>query len=161
MRKFSFRGKVAIAASALAFGLLIAVFCWPTPDYDLERVHPSLRSLARPYRSVETGYYLDGGSIGITIVDAKGQVLELALPVEDGSWYPAGWYPQLFIGATTENSPGAVEVDFSEDTRAMLFAIIEEYDSSADDSLAALIAFRASPRDLARGVWMTIGRYLD
>ena len=124
-------------------------------------MHPSLRSLARPYRSVRTGYYLDGGSIGITIVDAKGQVLELAVPVESGPGYGVGGYPGLYIGATTEGRPGAVEVEFSEDTRWMLLAIIEEYGSSGDDSQISLAVFRGAPRDFAWMAWGAIEETID
>src|SRR6185503_13602782 len=99
------RKKIIIAVSLLAV-FVATVLLWPTAGYDIDRVHPSLRELATPYRSVGTGYYLDGGSLGIAIVDRDGRKLELALPVSAAHGRS---YPQLFIGATHTSKTGAVE----------------------------------------------------
>jgi len=110
-------------------------------------VHPNLRDLATPYQSVSTGYYLDGGSIGITIVDRNSRKCELALPVssEHGKSYP-----RLFIGATHIGKTGAVEVAFSADTRRMLISVVDQHRKSTDDSNIALVELRGAPRDYAQ-----------
>jgi len=140
------RKKLVISLSLLAI-LVVAVLLWPTAGYDISRVHPNLRELATPYQSVSTGYYLDGGSIGITIVDRDARKLELALPVSSERGRS---YPQLFIGATYSSKTGAVEVAFSEDTRRMLISVIEHHRTSADSSDIALVSLRGAPRDYAR-----------
>jgi hypothetical protein len=134
---------------SLVFFAILAVACllWPTASYDLNRVHPSLRQLATPYQSVGTSDCLDGGSIGVVIVDRDGRRLLLALPV---SYQDGRKYPQLFIGATHTSKTGAVEVAFSEDTRRMLISVIEDHRSSAGDSDIALLSLRGAPRDHAR-----------
>jgi len=124
-----------------------ALLLWPTAGYDLSRVHPSLRELSTPYQSVSTGYFLDGGSIGITIVDRDAHKLELALPV---SSQRGRSYEQLFIGATHRSKTGAVEVAFSDDTRLMLISVIEHHQTSGDNSDVALVGLRGALRDYAR-----------
>jgi len=134
---------------SLVFFATVAVtsLMWPTASYDLNRVHPSLRQLATPYQTVGTSYFLDGGSIGVVIVDRDGRRLLLALPV---SYQDGRKYPQLFIGATHTSKTGAVEVAFSQDTRRMLISVIERHRSSADLSDSALVSLRGAPRDHAR-----------
>jgi hypothetical protein len=134
---------------SLVFFAILAVACllWPTASYDLNRVHPSLRQLATPYQSVGTGFFLDGGSIGVVIVDRDGRRLLLALPV---SYQDGRKYPRLFVGATHTSKTGAVEVAFSDDTRRMLISVIEDHRSSPGDSDIALLSLRGAPRDHAR-----------
>src|SRR5258706_9701796 len=113
--------KTLIIVVCILVLALVTVLLWPTAGYDIARVHPSLRELTPPYQSVSTGYYLDGGSIGITIVDRDSRRLELALPVsaEHGKSYP-----RLFIGAKHISKTGAVEIAFSDDTRQMLISVV-------------------------------------
>jgi hypothetical protein len=145
-RSHVMRKKVVISVSLLTI-LVAAALLWPTAGYDISRVHPSLYELATPYQSVSTSYYLDGGSIGITIIDRDARRLELALPVSSGR---SRRYPNLFIGATHSSETGAVEVEFSEDTRRMLISVIERHGTAAGSSDIALVSLRGSPRDYAR-----------
>ena len=138
------RKKLLIAVSFLGAVGAVALL-WPTGRYDMSRVHPALRELATPYQSVRSSYYLDGGSVGITIVDRDGHRLQLALPVSGQRGRP---YPRLFVGATSSSTPGAVEVEFTEDTRRMLISIIEQHQNGSHD--AVLLALRGAPRDYAR-----------
>jgi hypothetical protein len=139
------RKKLVISLFLLAI-LVAAVLLWPTASYDINRVHPSLGELATPYQSVSTDYYLDGGSIGITIVDRDAHKLQLALPVSQRGRS----YPRLFVGATYSSKTGAVEVAFSEDTRRMLISVIEHHRTAADSSDIALVWLRGAPRDYVR-----------
>src|SRR5689334_20903482 len=115
------RKKLMIGAAILALPLII-VFWWPSAGYDPNRVHSSLRELKTPYQSVDTSFFLDGGSIGISIADRDSNRLELALPVSAGA---PNCYPRLFIGAVHTNKAVTTEVQFSEDTRRMLISLIE------------------------------------
>jgi hypothetical protein len=140
--------RKTLIVSIVCFAILaVAALLWPTASYDLNRVHPSLRQLATPYQSVGTGYYLDGGSIAVVIVDRDGRRLLLALPV---SYESGRKYPQLFMGATHTSKTGAVEVAFSEDTRRMLISVMEDHRLSPGDNDLALVSLRGAPRDHAR-----------
>ena len=140
--------RKTLIVSIVCFAILaVAALLWPTASYDLNRVHPSLRQLATPYQSVGTGYYLDGGSIAVVIVDRDGRKLLLALPV---SYEGGRKYRKLFIGATHTSKTGAVEVAFSEDTRRMLISVMEDHRLSPGDNDLALVSLRGAPRDHAR-----------
>jgi hypothetical protein len=140
--------RKTLIVSIVCFAILaVAALLWPTASYDLNRVHPSLRQLATPYQSVSTGEYLDGGSIGVVIVDRDGRRLLLALPV---SYEGGRKYRKLFVGATHTSKTGAVEVAFSDDTRRMLISVMEDHRSSPGDSDSALVSLRGAPRDHAR-----------
>jgi hypothetical protein len=139
--------KKLFIAFALVITSVVVVLAWPTAGYDISRVHPSLSELATPYQSVSTGYFADGGSISITIVDRAGRRLEMALPVSSDHGRS---YPQHFIGATHISESGAVEIAFTDDTRRMLISIIEDHRSARDCSNLALISLRGALRDHAR-----------
>jgi hypothetical protein len=135
--------KTIVTIVCLLALALTAVLFWPSARYDITQVHPRLRELSVPYQSVNTGYYGDGGSISITIVDRDGHRLKMALPVSSRGQT----YPRLFLGATHTSEPGAVEVPFTKDTRRMLIAIVEEHLTANDSSDIALIQLRGSLRD--------------
>ena len=135
--------KLFIVGGGLVL-LVIVVMLWPTSAYDINRVHPKLRELSAPIRSVQTGYFLDGGSIGLRIIDGSGQVLELALPISEDHTYD-----RLFIGALHMRWTNAAEVEFTQDTRRMLVALIERHDASGE-GLFALTHIRGAYRDYAR-----------
>lgn len=139
------RKKLIIIFGILTVAL-VAALLWPTASYDMSRVHPSLRDLATPYQSVSAGYFLDGGSISITIVDRTAHKLELALPV---SYEHRRSYPRLFVGAEYMTRTGAVEIAFSEDTRRMLIAVVEEQCQPIEDREIVLVSIRGAPRDHA------------
>lgn len=150
------RKKKIIIAFLVFIGAAAITLLWPFTSYDIDRVLPDLRDLKMPYQTVGTGYYLDGGSIGITIVDRDSRKLELALPVSTNRSYP-----RLFIGARNASESEAIEVTFSDDTRQMLISIIEKHHTSDDNSDIALVALRGAPRDHLRSYINGVVRYFQ
>ena len=150
------RKKLFIGACVLILAM-IAVLSWPTTGYDINQVHPSLRELKTPYQSVNAGYYLDGGSISITIIDRDTRKLELALPVS--SERKDRTYPRLFIGAKHMSNTGAAEVAFSDNTRLMLIAAVEEHLQPTNYNDLVLVDLRGAPRDHARMGIHTAARF--
>jgi hypothetical protein len=142
--------KKLVIASASIGAIALMVCLWPSPRVDPQRVLPSLRDLAKPYRSVRTGYYLDGGSIGVEILDRDGHRLALALPVGyDGI---RRTYSRLLVGGMHASDTNAVEKPFTAETRKVLIGVIEQSGASTDDPSLdlALLYLRRSPRDYAR-----------
>jgi hypothetical protein len=142
MRK---RWKIILLITTLVL-LVCAWFFWPSPSFDRALVHPKLRSLKEPYRSVVTKYYLDGGSVGIRITDHDGQVLEFALPA---SGIPQR-YDRVFMGGMYFNprtTNTLVEVQNPVETKKMLIRTIEKYSAHGPDTDGALIYLRGLPRD--------------
>ncbi len=142
------RKKVIILLALISIGVA-SLWLWPSPRYDLSRVHPSLRDLDAPYQSVFTSYFSDGGSIGVRIVDRDGRLTAFALPIGAGTGHT---YPKLFVGAAHASDTNAVEIPFTEDTRRMLISVIDAHRSAADSSDLALAYLRGMPRDHAR-IW--------
>ena len=136
------RWIIVVVVIALVLG---AVFFWPFSSYDKSRVHPSITGLQEPYQSVVAHYYLDGGSIGLEILDRNGQRLQLAIPIDCSSGDACG-YPRLFIGSTYTNT-NTVEIVFTRDTRRCLSDIIDRYSARSGTRDVALVKLRGSPRD--------------
>src|SRR6185295_3374497 len=113
--------KATITLIALFVFTLFVVLFWPTSPYDLSRVHPNLRALKQPYRSVQAATYLDGGSVGVEIIDNDGTKVQAAFPV---SFDAPHRHDRLFIGAMHRSYTGAVEVAYTEDTKRFLVDII-------------------------------------
>lgn len=148
--------KILVAVLTLVGLVLLALFVWPNRRYDATQVTPALRALATPYRSVNAECFMDGGSIGLTIVDAHGQSLALALPVSDG----APRYSRLFLGATYAQHTNATEVAFSEDTRRMLISVIDQYRQPHDESAHVLWCLRGAPKDHAGFLLLRVQDFL-
>ena len=148
------RKKLTISGIVLAMTIAL-VFLWPSPDYNLAAVEPTLRGLAMPYQSVNLVNWSDG-SVGIRILDREGHQLKLALPVSSTSGQTS--YDRLFVGAERSSDPGAVEVEFSEDTRRLLPVTMEKYRGFSDSTDVILIRFRGQPKDYARWYWKNLLR---
>lgn len=52
----------------------------PFSSPDMKKVHPVLSSLEAPYKKVDFYYWMDGGSVGISITDNKGKVGQVCIP---------------------------------------------------------------------------------
>ena len=66
--------------------VLVVVLLWiirPPSSYDRSKVDKRLTSLEEPFKEVSAGYYQDGGSVSIKIVDKNDTLLKVALPVID------------------------------------------------------------------------------
>src|SRR4051812_45020952 len=66
-------GRAAIVSVVLVIATL-GLYCVFRPHSSPNEalVEPRLRALQEPFRVVKSYYYFDGGSVGITIEDAKG-----------------------------------------------------------------------------------------
>ena len=122
-------------------------FFQPAPRYDIGLVHSRLRALQQPYQSVKTGYYMDGGSIGIEIIDRDGHREQFAIPSHLGD---TNRYMKVFVGAMDDRKPEAIEVVESEHTKRMLVCILQDYPNRTAWDDFSLMALRRRPVDFAR-----------
>jgi hypothetical protein len=137
------RKKLIIAIACVGVAIL-GLLLWPS-SYDISRVNLSIRTLRQPYQRVSAEYFLDGGSVGMEIVDRDGQKIELAVPIYDGPGDECT-YHRLYLGARYWKNTNAVEVPFTEDTKRFLADVISHY-ATGPDRDCSLIALRGSPRD--------------
>lgn len=131
------------------FGFVLAG-CWffrPTPSYDPAKVDPRLTSLEKPYQQVRVAYYMDGGSIGIEIVDKRGRKEQFAIPAHLGD---TNRYTRIFVGAMYDHKQEAVEIIKPEPTKRMLIEILAAMPDRSPWDDYCLMALRRSPTDVAR-----------
>jgi hypothetical protein len=121
-------------------------FFRPSPSYDITRVEPRLRALQTPYRSVKTGYYMDGGSVAVEIIDRDGKLEQFAIPAHLGE---TNRYTKVFVGAMHDRKPGAVEVFDSEQTKRMLIEVIASMPDRTPYDDFNLMSLRRRPSDFA------------
>lgn len=147
------RVRWIIAAVSIA-GILVLGTWWPFPSYDRANVHPSLRALPTPYRSIRVEYYLDGGSIGVEVVGADGTIRQFSLPVDISGGRST--YPRLFVGGMhidqKTGSTGLTEITNTAATKAMLIRLIDAEASDGAGRCLALLSLRRAPKDIV--TWM-------
>ena len=127
----------------------IGAFRLTSPRWSLNDVHPAVSSLKRPYRQVITEYYLDGGSIGILIVDATGATNTFAFPVTPTGQQVYKIFCPGTMWLTRTNILPLIKLD--EPTRWYFGRLMDESSRDINRS-AALVAFRGAPMDYARVV---------
>ncbi len=131
-----------IVLLALAASLFIAF--QPDPRYDRQKVHPRLLSLQQPYKTVRTYYFMDGGSIGIKIIDRDGREERFAVLALMGEPNP---YTRVLVGGLHRRVPGAVELQDPENTRRMLICILSDYPNRKASDDANLARLRGYTKD--------------
>ena len=132
---------------AACFLVAWAVLVWPFGAVDLKDV-PAGLPLQPPYARVDVGYYLDGGSVGLQVVEQSGQTNLLALPV--GVSGGKRVYTNLVIGTIwvgRTNTPG---MPLTDELRDYLAALIEHHGTPKGDAALALSDFRGAPKDYLR-----------
>ncbi len=143
------------------FGAVVALLIFALamePPVDLSRVHPRLVALKQPYRSVETSYYLDGGSIGVRITDADGRTVECVMPVSTNRNDP---YPAVWLGTATPGhslTNGVPLSDPRESQKFLLQAVANSRPVTGEDVIA-MIQARGWPRDYARALIFALRRH--
>lgn len=119
-----------------------------TPEkIDMAQVPLELKELQRPFRSIGVDYYLDGGSIDIDILDARGKRRILGLPVEKDE--PSHTYIKLAISDNPKRRlQGEMTVSLNDDTRRWIISVLEEANGPERD--VALVVFGKSKSALAK-----------
>jgi hypothetical protein len=134
-------------------GGLAIVWSCREERYEIANVEPEIAGLQRPFSRVTAGYFLDGGSIGMEIIDANGKKLKLALPV--GGEGTKQEYSRLVIGVEhiaelkKTNAPPVKEIELNEDTRRFLTVVLRREAQSDVDRDAALMALGGRMKDTA------------
>ena len=147
MKKRTYRGLVIFA------GLLLLSAIWifrPYSSYDPEAVSKKLSDLEEPFQSVETAYFLDGGSIGVHIIDAQGR--EGTFCLRASSIKREEKYQRLYAGSLHYTTDSSVEVAEPKDTIIRLLEVLrsaEGVERSRDIAIAS-----------ASGRWSDMARLL-
>ena len=143
--------KPAIIVTGVVLGLFIVAGVLWIPGYDRAGVHPALLAIEEPLQSARGYYYFDGGSIGLELVDARGQPVAVALPVKRVGKDVT--YPNLLVGTTHSSRPGGVSYPCSEDSRRFIAMLIDKYADEGIDRGFCLQHLRNAPLDVLRRIW--------
>jgi len=135
-------------------GSLLWIFR-PYPTTDLTQVHPQLLLLERPYKSIDTDYYMDGGTTTVELVDNKDHVFFLCFPnsMLDEEKHLRD---KIFIGAQHYHDEGSILLVGYEHTKYYLLELLlEKKDRTIiDDRAIAKITGRI--RNWARVAYGTL-----
>jgi len=129
----------------ILFSLFILFLAWlfrPYQKANPDKVDSALKDLTHPYKSIETYFYMDGGSIGIKIIGKNHQVFEACFYSTDKTIIPGkNKYDGLSIGSLHYSEEKAVFCD-SIDTKLKLMEILREKSSRKlyDDACIARVS---------------------
>jgi hypothetical protein len=140
--------RMGFRISIICIVFIGVVFLWPSPCYDLPNVHPELRALQKPYKKVTPTFFLDGGSVGVSIVDANDKQLKLALTIYSNQNAQAK-FQDLWIGDTYAHRGSSVKVPFTEDSKQFIIEMVQRYGDDQSNTDIVLLTLRANPRDYA------------
>ncbi len=124
----------------------------------MSKVHPRVRDLQEPLQSLRVGYFLDGGSISINMVDARGTNLQFAVP----SWHDGGVHKSLFIDTLYHdtNAPG-VQISEPAHTARHLQAVLHRHVEKIPSVDFPLAIWRNRTRGFMRVLWRKATRRYD
>ena len=127
---------------------VLILFLWvfrPPSSYDKSKIDTRLTSLEEPFKSVNSGYYQDGGSISIIITDKNDVVLEIAIPVIEFDTS----YDKVYLGARhiSRLEEGTIEVENPDETKLMLKDILHRYSNQCPYNDFILSILRGRVRD--------------
>ena len=127
-------------SSRYAWGFVIVVVMCLVPaflvsrngnDPDLSGEEAPFSSLAMPPRSVTASMFLDGGSISVRVVDAKGGIFDFAFPFA----YHAGAgtaYSKAYHGAEHSSEPGAIAMGNPKRAKELALLLLDRYADKND-----------------------------
>jgi hypothetical protein len=128
-------------------GLVVCAFIFPLRKADKLGVHPLFADLKEPVRVTGTRYYLDGGSIGLQVVDGRGLTNLFAFPVGYGGYRAKYSHFVAGVWHTGTNTHDRVPLD--EQTRRYVCYLVETKSAGNIDEDLILVNLRGAPRDYA------------
>jgi hypothetical protein len=152
------RYKLMLLLGAVVFAAVLYIAFQSGPSYDPDGVDPRLSTLQQPYRQVKTYHWMDGGTIGIKIVDRDGRQELFAIRNKLGDSDP---YTRVFAGALNDSLPNAIEVCDPEHTRRMLTRVLSDYPDRTPWDDVNLAALRGFPKDWVRAYYHKLCGHLD
>lgn len=123
----------------------------PYPGFDSTKVIPEIATLEKPFKTVVLQYWMDGGSVGITIVDVDGKELKACIPEPD--------HQRLYIGATHHwEKNTAKEIANPKDSISQLLTLIRTHDTFTHSNDLYLAAASGRVRDYFRVAYRSMTR---
>lgn len=111
------RKRVVISLGIALLAAWVMVMLWPEPPLDLSKDETPFNTIAMPPKAVQGTGYMDGGSVGVMVMDRTDARFEFHFPIEYGKI--ANPYPTAFFGNINDRKP----VPLKDPARAKQIAI--------------------------------------
>jgi len=134
--------------------ILLVSLIWifrPYSSSDKGAISKHLTELEEPFRSVETTHYLDGGSVGVRIVDERGREANFCLRADIGGGTQK--YERLYYGALHYSEEPSFEISQSSDTILRLLEIMRDADGIERERDVSVASVSGRWRDFSRVLW--------
>lgn len=157
MRK---KSKFILLSILIAVIIFVLWIVRPPSSYDKSKVDGRLTSLEEPFKDVSAGYYQDGGSISIKIVDKNDTLLKVALPVIDfDESYTEIYFGISHLSELKDKNDGA-KAENPTETKLMLVDILDRYPNGNPSIDIALCSLRGRVKDYIKFIYHTkMGNY--
>ena len=134
--------------------LIVIIAIWifrPPSHYNKSKVDARLTSLEEPFKKVSAGYYMDGGSVAIHIIDKNDKPLKIAIPVIDFDRS----YNRIYFGVSHYNEvkDDSAKAQNSLETKLMIEDILHRYSNQDPYIDVALSAIRGRIRDYIKVIY--------
>jgi len=133
--------------SALALLWIFRPYATPDPD----AVSKHLSELQEPFQSVDTAYFLDGGSVGIRVVDAQGERADFCLRAAMGDGDRK--YERLYFGALHYTDEPSAEILQPSETILRLLEVVRAADGEDRERDFAVASASGRWRDFSKIFW--------
>jgi hypothetical protein len=136
--------KKALVALSI-FSLLSCAWVF-RPDHkpNMTEVIPELSGMKEPFKRIHSVYYLDGGTVGIQLIDQQDNEISFSLPAPLGG---NDRYKELFKGALHYNEEGSQEISNPQETKARLAQILRSNPNFNQETDIALASMTGRLRD--------------
>ena len=133
-----------VTLGVIVLVLLIWIFR-PYSSPDSSSVSKYLSELEEPFQRVDAAYYLDGGSVDIRIVDARGRETDFCLRAALGDGERR--YERLYYGALHYTEEPSSEIPQPSDTILRLLEIVRAAEGVSRDCDVAVASASGRWRD--------------
>lgn len=135
--------KKTIGLFLLVAVLISTVWIYrPYKSFSTEKVAPEINALVPPSQSIETAYFMDGGSVGVAITDSAGKELLACIPAPD--------HKTLYLGAIHYKDDGATPFEGPGDSIIKLLEILRNHDEFTHHNDLAVATVSGRIRDWLR-----------
>lgn len=139
----------------ITLGVLLALaLLWifrPYASPDPYAVSKHLSELQEPFQRVDTAYFMEGGSLGIRIVDARGQEAAFCLRAAMGDGDRR--YERLYYGALHYTDDQSSEISQPPHTILRLLEIVRAAEGVSRDRDVAVASISGRWRDFSKILW--------
>ena len=147
--------SILLTLVALLVVVPLVLMMWPAGPLDLSNDEEPFRSMALPPKSVEAGYWMDGGSVSVHVVDQNGVRQIVSFPIDHDGILTS--YKKAYWGELTDSQKLPLKNPVR--AKSIMVRLYRDFgDKDADENYEfTLRKFAESPAELVEKIR---GRFL-